>query len=127
LEFLPGKRAPLCNSSSDILYMEQTKKLFDQLRATYDYVIVDLPPLAPVVDVRAITPLIDGFVLVVEWGRTPTDVVEHALNTAPNVYDALLGVVLNKTDMNVAKHYASHFGDYYNDDHYIRYGQLTAE
>jgi polysaccharide biosynthesis transport protein len=127
LDFLPGKKAPLSNSSSDILYTEQTKKLFDQLRASYDYVIVDLPPLAPIVDVRAVTPLVDGFVLVVEWGRTTTDVVEHALNTAPNVYDALLGVVLNKTDMNVVKRYASHYGDYYNDDHYIRYGQLTAE
>jgi polysaccharide biosynthesis transport protein len=127
LDFLPGKKTPLSNSSSDILYMEQTKKLFDQLRASYDYVIVDLPPLAPIVDVRAVTPLVDGFVLIVEWGRTTTDVVEHALNTAPNVYDALLGVVLNKTDMSAVKRYASHYGDYYNDDHYIRYGQLTAE
>ncbi len=126
LDFLPGKKAPLSNTT-DILCREQTKKLFDQLRATYDYVIVDLPPLAPVVDARAISALLDSFILVVEWGRTTTDVVEHALNTAPNVYDTLLGVVLNKTDMKAMKRYATHYGDYYNDEHYIRYGQLTAE
>jgi polysaccharide biosynthesis transport protein len=126
LDFLPGRRAPYSNTS-DILCNEQTKKLFDQLRATYDYVIVDLPPLAPVVDARAISALLDSFILVVEWGRTTTDVVEHALNTAPNVRDALLGAVLNKTDMKAMKLYASHYGDYYNDAHYIRYGQLTAE
>jgi capsular exopolysaccharide synthesis family protein len=127
LDFLPAaKRAPLSNTS-EILCKEQTKKLFDKLRATYDYVIVDLPPLAPVVDVRATAPLIDCFVLVVEWGRTTTDVVQHALHTAPNVYDALLGTVLNKTDMKAMRRYASHYGDYYNDEHYIRYGQLTAE
>jgi polysaccharide biosynthesis transport protein len=126
LDFLPGKRSPLSNTS-DVLCNEQTKKLFDQLRATYDYVIVDLPPLAPVVDARAISALLDSFILVVEWGRTTSDVVEHALNTAPNVRDALLGAVLNKTDMKAMKLYASHYGDYYNDAHYIRYGQLTAE
>jgi succinoglycan biosynthesis transport protein ExoP len=126
LDFLPGKRAAL-SSTSDILCTNEIKKLFAQLRATYDYVIVDLPPLAPIVDVRATTALIDSFILVVEWGRTTSDVVEHALNTAPNVYDSLLGTVLNKADMKVMKRYANHIGDYYNDEHYLRYGQLTAE
>jgi polysaccharide biosynthesis transport protein len=126
LDFLPGKSAPGSNTS-DVLCNEQTKMLFDQLRASYDYVIVDLPPLAPLVDARAISALLDSFILVVEWGRTATDVVEHALNTAPNVRDALLGAVLNKTDMKAMKLYANHYGDYYNDEHYIRYGQLTAE
>ena len=126
LDFLPGKKVALSNTS-DILCMEQTKKLFDQLRATYDYVIVDLPPLAPVIDARVISALLDSFILVIEWGRTKTDVVEHALNTAPNVYDALLGVVLNKTDMRAIKRYATHYGDYYNDEHYANYGELAAE
>ena len=126
LDFLPGRRGALANTS-DVLGTNETKKLFDQLRAIYDYVIVDLPPLAPIVDVRTTTALIDSFVLVVEWGGTTTDVVEHALNTAPNVYDALLGTVLNKADMKAMKRYASHIGDYYNDEHYLRYGQIAAE
>jgi len=126
LDFLPGKGASP-SDTIDILSNEQTKKLFDRLRETYDYVIVDLPPLAPVVDARAVATLLDSFLLIVEWGRTTADVVEHALNTAPNVYDSLLGVVLNKTDMKAMKRYANHFGDYYNHEHYIRYGQVTAE
>jgi polysaccharide biosynthesis transport protein len=126
LDFLPGKGAPHADTS-DILSNEQTKKLFDRLRETYDFIIVDLPPLAPVVDARAISALLDSFVLVVEWGRTTADVVEHALNTAPTVYDALLGVVLNKTNMKAMKGYANHFGDYYNHKHYSRYGRIMAE
>jgi succinoglycan biosynthesis transport protein ExoP len=126
LDFLPGTGASP-SDAIDILSNEQTKRLFDQLRETYDYVIVDLPPLAPVVDARAIATLLDSFVLIVEWGRTTADVIEHALNTAPNVYDSLLGVVLNKTDMKAMKRYANHYGDYYNHEHYIRYGQIAAE
>jgi len=126
LHFLPGKGAP-ASSTSDILSSERMRKLIEQLRETYDYVIVDLPPLAPVTDARAISTLLDSFVLIVEWGRTPADVIEHALNTAPNVYDSLIGVVLNKTDMKALKRYANHFGDYYNHEHYSRYGQVMAE
>ncbi len=124
LEFLPVvKRTPLFHTS-EILSAEQTRKLFDKLRAAYDYIIVDLPPLAPVVDVRATTQLVDCFVLVVEWGRTKIDVVQHALHTAPNVYETLIGAVLNKTDMKAMKRYNGYNNDYYNNEHYIRYGYL---
>ncbi|MBN9043637.1 MAG: protein tyrosine kinase [Rhizobiales bacterium 62-47] len=122
LEFLPAvKRTPLFHTS-EILSSEQTRKLFDKLRTMYDYVIVDLPPLAPVVDVRATTPLIDCFILVVEWGRTKIDVVQHALHTAPNVYETLIGTVLNKTDMKAMKRYDGYHNDYYHNEYYTRYG-----
>ena len=127
LAFLPAaKRAPFYQTS-EILAEEGTGKLFDKLRATYDYVIVDLPPLAPIVDVRATTQLVDGFVLIVEWGRTKIDVVQHALHTAPNVHETLIGAVLNKTDMRAMKSYDSYNNDYYNNEHYVRYGQIAAE
>jgi polysaccharide biosynthesis transport protein len=127
LAFLPAaKRAPLFHTS-EILSAEPTKKLFDRLRAGYDYVIVDLPPLAPIVDVRATTPLVDCFILVVEWGQTKIDVIQHALHTAPNVYESLIGTVLNKTDMVAMKRYDSHHNDYYNNKYYSRYGQKTVE
>src|SRR3954452_6314021 len=127
MALLPAaKKGPLFHTS-EILSAEQTRKLFDKLRETYEYVIVDLPPLAPIVDVRAAAPLIDCFILVVEWGRTRTDVVEHALHTAPNVYEALIGTVLNKTDMRAMNRYNNYHDDYYNNENYIRYGQGAAE
>jgi exopolysaccharide transport family protein len=122
LAFLPGvKRYPLLHSS-EILMTEQMRKLFERLRSTYDYVIVDLPPLSPIVDVRASAPLVDCFVLVVEWAKTKIDVVQHALHTAPNVYENLVGAVLNKADIKSMARYNSYTSDYYNEDHYIHYG-----
>jgi polysaccharide biosynthesis transport protein len=54
--------------SDEILSSQAFKDLIDQLRQRYDYIIVDLPPIAPVVDVRATVPVIDTFVYVVELG-----------------------------------------------------------
>jgi succinoglycan biosynthesis transport protein ExoP len=127
LTLLPSAKKIRLFHTSEILSSEQTGKLFDKLRGSYDYVIVDLPPLAPIVDVRTTTSLIDCFILVVEWGRTKTDIVEHALHTAPNVYEALIGTVLNKTDMRAMKRYDNYLNDYYNNEHYTSYGQVAAE
>jgi len=122
LVLLPAvKRGPLFHTS-EILAAEEMRRLFDRLRATYDYIIVDLPPLAPVVDVRVTSPLIDCFILVVEWGRSKIDVVQHALNTAPNIYESTIGAVLNKTDIKAMMRYDTYRGDYYSDTHYAHYG-----
>ena len=98
-----------------------TKKFFDELRHSYNYIIVDLSPLAPVIDVRATTNLVDAYVLVVEWGRTKIKLVEHALSEAENVYENLLGVVLNKANMDSVHRYDGHLGDYYRNKHFARY------
>ncbi|MBN9600195.1 MAG: polysaccharide biosynthesis tyrosine autokinase [Afipia sp.] len=122
LAFLPAtKKQPLFHTS-EILSAASTKQLFDHLRATYDYIVVDLPPLAPIVDVRAIAPLMDCLVLAIEWGRTKTDVVQHALHTAPSLHPALIGAVLNKTDMQAIQRYDNYHRDYYSNEHFARYG-----
>jgi Mrp family chromosome partitioning ATPase len=125
LAFLPTvKKKPILHTS-EILSAAPTKKLFDNLRTAYDYVVVDLPPLAPIIDVRATTSLIDCFVLAIEWGGTKIDVVQHALHTAPNLHEALIGAVLTKTDMQAIKRYDNYHNDYYNNKHYIRYGYTS--
>jgi succinoglycan biosynthesis transport protein ExoP len=122
LKFLPAVLHTRLSNSGEILASPATKQLFDQLRGSYDHIIVDLPPLAPVVDVRATTELIDSYVFVIEWGRTKIDVVEHTLHTAPEVYDGLLGVVLNKADLNRLGRYDGLQGNYYYNRYYSRYG-----
>ncbi len=79
--------------------------LLTTLRARYDYVIVDLPPLAPMVDVRATSHLIDSYILVVEWGRTRIDAVERILSRAHGVRENIIGAVLNKVDLNTIGSY----------------------
>jgi succinoglycan biosynthesis transport protein ExoP len=120
--FLPSVMTSRIAHSSDVLASKQIRELFDTLRGMYDYVIVDLSPLAPVVDVRVMTPLVDSFLFVVEWGHTKIDVAQLALANARNVCSNLLGIVLNKADMRVFGRYASDHVKYYNNAEYARYG-----
>jgi len=124
MDFLPAVARARLAHSNEILGSGALNKLFDRLRASYDYVVVDLSPLAPIVDVRATTDLVDSYVLVIEWGRTKIDVVEQVLREAQGVYQNLLGAVLNKADIKLLSRYDGNRGSYYHNKHYARYGYL---
>ncbi len=122
MAFLPAHSEARIANSSEILASSGMKKLFEKLRYSYDYVILDLPPLAPLVDVRATTHIVDSYVLVVEWGRTYTTIVQHALTRAPRVYEKVLGAVLNKVDLKALSLYDGTGAGYYHNKAYARYG-----
>jgi succinoglycan biosynthesis transport protein ExoP len=108
--------------SNEIMVAPVTKMFLERLRNEYAYVIVDLPPLAPVIDTRATTNLVDFYIGVIEWGGTKIDVVEHALSRASEVASNMLGVVLNKVDMEKFDNYDLENRDYYINEHYSQYG-----
>ncbi|WP_200948600.1 MULTISPECIES: AAA family ATPase [unclassified Bradyrhizobium] len=104
--------------SDEILASQGFRDLLERLRQSYDYIIVDLPPLAPVVDVRATVPAIDSFVFVVEWGATSVKTVRRHLLPETELHDRLLGVVLNKANPRLLQRF-EHPGIYQN-GYYMR-------
>jgi exopolysaccharide transport family protein len=117
-----GKRIPLF-LTSEVLAGESINKLFEVLRHNYNYILVDLPPLTPIIDVRASTHFVDAYLLTVEWGRTKIDAVEQSLGSVPNIYGSLIGAVLNKTDMDAIRRYDI-TGRYDRSNNYSRYGYI---
>jgi polysaccharide biosynthesis transport protein len=97
-DFLPSSTQIKPSNSSDILTTQAMKDMLKTAKSDYDYILVDLPPILPVVDVKAAANLFDAFVLVVEWGSTSTDEILRAFNTSTIVSERLLGTVLNKAD-----------------------------
>ena len=122
LPFLPAVIKSEFIQSNEIMAAHATRALLHKLREQYDYVVVDLPPLAPVVDTRATTHLIDSYLFVVEWGSTKRDVVEHALSRAPGVREQVLGAVLNKVNMKQLNKYDMENASYYSNENYSQYG-----
>src|SRR5262245_20664351 len=111
MDFLSaGRRVP---NAAEILASDAAKSRFDMLQIKYDYVIVDLPPLAAGVDVRATSGRIDSYVLVIEWGVTKIDAVQYALRHAPGVHANIVGAVLNKVNMAAVGRYDTYGANYY--------------
>jgi succinoglycan biosynthesis transport protein ExoP len=124
LHFLPAGATARISHTTEIIRSDAFKQLIDSLKHSFDYVLVDLPPLAPVVDVRTTSHIVDSYVFVIEWGKTKIDVIEHNLAAAPGVYERLLGVVMNKADMNVLSRYEPYQSNYYYRKYYARYGYV---
>ena len=122
LTFLPVATKTRIEHSSEILAAAGTKRLFEDLQSNHDYVIVDLSPLMPVVDTRATTRFVGSYVCVTEWGATKIGAVKYAFKDAPNVYENLLGVVLNKANIDRLSTYDPVGQNYYRNKYYTQYG-----
>jgi succinoglycan biosynthesis transport protein ExoP len=115
-DFLPSSTQIRPSNSSDILNSPAMKDMLTAARSEYDYILVDLPPILPVVDVKATAHLLDAFVFVVEWGSTSTDQILKAAKTSSILVERLLGAVLNKADEDVMRRFEG-----YSDRRYTYY------
>lgn len=122
LSILPTVGRRRLSHTSELISGPGMASLIEEARASFDYIVVDLPPLGPVIDAKAFAPLADGFVLVAEWGATPRVLVRSLLQTERQIAAKTLGVVLNKTDMKKlarygplggAEKYLDRYGSYY--------------
>ncbi|MGH6846548.1 MAG: polysaccharide biosynthesis tyrosine autokinase [Methylocella sp.] len=126
LTFLPAPAASASKllHTDEILGSNAMKNLIDRLCETFDYVIVDLSPLLPVIDARATSNFIDSYVYVVEWGQTNRDIAARLLAETQEIHDRLLGVILNKADMRKMARYEGYASTYNYRKYYGRYGYV---
>lgn len=94
--------------TSELLASAGMRRFIEDAKGTFEHVIVDLPPLGPVVDAKAFAPLVDGFVVVTEWGRTPRALVHSLLDSEPQIAKKILGIILNKVDLKKLAKYSSY-------------------
>ena len=104
-DFLPSPIALRPSNSADALKAPAIRNLLKKASNEYDYILCDLPPVLPIVDVKATAHLFDAFILVVEWGSTSTNEILNAIRSSPLVSERLLGAVLNKADETVMRRF----------------------
>lgn len=121
LAFLPAVVKRRIPHSSQLLSSSAMNDLLDSVRSSFDYIILDLPPLAPVVDARAIAAQVDAFLFVVEWGKTTRRVVRSTLRTNAEIVDKCIGVILNKVDNEKMKLYRAYGSSEYYHSRYTSY------
>ncbi len=121
LAFLPTVVKQRVPHSSELLTSAQMHKLLAEASNAFDYIIVDLPPLGPVVDARAMAGRIDGFIFVTEWGKTARRAVRNTVENEVHIRKKCLGVILNKVDTEKLKLYRAYGSSEYYHSRYTRY------
>jgi polysaccharide biosynthesis transport protein len=100
-----------------LLGSPKMEQLLVDARKTYDYVIIEIPPIMSVVDVKMIERFIDNFIFVVEWGHTKQSLVLEALSEIDMIRERVSSIVLNKADplalRSIEAYKGNRFGDYY--------------
>ena len=99
---------------SELLGNSAMEKLLTAAKTSYDYVIVDTPPLGMVVDAAVIAQHCDGAVLLISSGDVSYRVAQDVKQKLENTQCPILGVVLNKVDhRRNGKYYGKTYGRYY--------------
>ncbi len=94
----------------DIFRSPRLPQLLDDARARYDYVVLDTPPLVPVVDPVLLSRVVDGMLVVVAANKTPRKLLEEGLNALDST--KVLGMVFNN-DARPLYGYDNHYRRYF--------------
>lgn len=106
---------------TDLLGSVRMKSMLEAFREAYDLVVLDSPPVAPVVDPVVISQLCDKVVLVVRWGATARDLVKQCVAKIPG-HRKIAGTAFNLVNDRLARKYGKYTSsEYYKNRHYSKY------
>ncbi len=78
---------------SELLGSQAAKKILGQLRAHFDYVVVDSSPLLAVTDAAILATDADGVLVVARYGKTKREQLAHAVRNLEDVGASLVGAI----------------------------------
>ena len=94
---------------SELLGSELMKNMTMELKEKYDIVLFDAPPIMAVTDAVVLSRLVDQFILVVRFGSTAKDSIDHALSALSHVETSLTGIVFNDLNQNNSYYSSSYY------------------
>jgi polysaccharide biosynthesis transport protein len=107
IDYLPVKRQTA--NPTDLLGSQKMKQLVQQLRAAYDFVVIDSAPLLGVTDTKIAALLADKVLFVTQWEKTNKDTAVNGLQALRDIRASVAGSVLTQVD--VTKHAQYGYGD----------------
>jgi Mrp family chromosome partitioning ATPase len=94
------------------------KAFVAQLKDNFDYVVIDTPPVGPVIDSVIVAGLADKTIFVVRWASTHRDLVQASIQKV-SAQKRVAGVVLNLMAEARARTYGA--DTYYASREYAKY------
>ena len=115
LYFIPS--GPIPPNPSELLGSNKMKELLKELKNEFDIILIDSPPIVVVTDALVLANEVDGVIMVLNFGEVTRETAKQAKQLLEKVNANMLGVVLNKIDMEKEGHYYPYnYYYYYGDD-----------
>ncbi|AWL99682.1 Wzz/FepE/Etk N-terminal domain-containing protein [Bradyrhizobium amphicarpaeae] len=114
LDFLPSVVASRMVNSADVIGSKAMAELLKVLKEHYEYIVIDLAPVMPVADAKAVSFLIDAMVYVIEWGQTTRSALQESISGSEVLQKKLLGAVLNRANPKMLKRIEAYKGKHHN-------------
>ena len=112
---------PVAPNPSELLEGKLFAHLVEGLSQRYDYILIDTPPMASVIDAAIVGGVCDGAILVIEDGAVGYRTAQKVKAQLEKSGSRVLGAVLNKVEMKKGKYYSyDKYGKY---SKYGRYGK----
>lgn len=114
LYVIPSGKFP--TNSTELLGNSRFEELIIALKKTFDYVIVDTPPLGSVVDAAVAAKRCDGSVLVISEGKDSRKMAKSVLEQLKAANPNFLGVAMNNVEVRKNNYYYKRYYNYYSHD-----------
>ena len=105
--FIPAKGGTA--NPQDLLGSQHMRSFLDQMRARYDLIVVDSPPILAVSDAIILSHSVDTTIYVVQWEKTPRQAVAGAVKMLRANGGNVAGAVM--TRVNTRRHAYYGYGD----------------
>ena len=96
----------------ELLESDEMKNLIEELKKYYDYVIIDTPPILVISDALALTPIVDGAVLVCRHEVSYVSDISRAISTLRFSKANILGVIVNDFKESSVRKYGGYGNKY---------------
>jgi capsular exopolysaccharide synthesis family protein len=108
-------RGVLPPNPADLLMSHKMQQVVNELRNSFDFVLIDSPPAIAVSDAAVISSLCDGVLLVFHGQKTTVQAARRAVERLDSISATLLGVILNGVDIRNPDYvdYRSYYPTYY--------------
>ena len=110
LDFIPAGN--ISGFTLSLFYADRLKEILADLRARYDRIVFDAPPVIGVSDAAVIASLMDHVLLLIQYRRNPLSMVLRAQQTITALDKEILGVTLNRVPKNAGGDYSYYSNNY---------------
>ena len=108
-------RGGLPPNPADLLMSRKMQEVLNELRNSFDFVLIDSPPAIAVSDAAVLSAFCDGVLFVFHGQKTTAQAARQAVERMDGVNATLLGVILNGVDIRNPDYvdYRSYYPTYY--------------